>query len=103
MTTNFNRFDHHSVFGILVDYEDRLDNNRMAAQMDDIHELQRLLTLELVLDPATGSLVDPGYENFEVTDAQREILSRAFDQRALKIEREAKLQLELLDGLRSRI
>lgn len=102
MTTNLNFFDHHSVFSILSDYEDRLDNNRMAAQMDDINELKHKLIPPLVLEPE-GGLADPVYESFEVTAAQREILSRAFDQRAVKIQRDAQQQLGFLEELRAKI
>lgn len=103
MTTNFSFFDHHAVFGMLSNYEDRLDNNRMAAQMDDINELKYKLIPPLVIDLEDGVLAEPVYENFDVTDAQREILSRAIDQQAIKVEADAQRQLDALEQLRAKL
>ena len=39
MATSLEAPDAHMLAGILVDYEDVLDHNRLAAQIDDIVEL----------------------------------------------------------------
>ena len=44
-----------------------------------------------------GSIISEPFENFELTDSQREILSRALAQRAAKLEAETQ---ELLAGLK---
>lgn len=95
MATSLEALDAHMLAGILVDYEENLDHNRLAAQIDDIVELQNRLIPELKVTD-DGSIVSEPFGNFELTDSQREILSRALAQRAVKIEAHAQ---ELLDGL----
>lgn len=47
MATSLEALDTHMLAGILVDYEENLDHNRLAAQIDDIVELQNRLIPEL--------------------------------------------------------